>query len=238
MKTAVVTISSRDPWESYYFKKQFDSSCKRQGITPIYLESKLYAGLMSKPKFLKAWIEKEGANWDYVISCDAWDILWLGTVDEVLRKFNALFETPIVFNAERNCFPRADLAEQHEPSKFPYRFLNSGFFVGNTEAILEMLQEMELDKVPDDHKLSDGTPVCPNDQEHYQCWYLAHKNKAQLDTGACICQSLHDSEPDEFTWDAATQRITSRITGNQPCVLHGNGSGKTWLKKVIDLAGL
>lgn len=238
MKTAVITISSRRPHEPYYHLDSFERSCKRQGIDPIFLDAKMWGGLISKPKFLKSWIEREGANWDELIFCDSWDVLFLAPVSEITRKFHALFETPIVFNAETNCFPNAALADQFEFSVFPYRFLNSGFMIAEMGAALDMLKEMELDKIPDDFTRPDGSKWEPNDQLYVQNWYLAHKWKAQLDTSAVLCQSLHDSGEKDFSWDPATQRLTSLITGNQPCCLHGNGSGKVWLKRVIDLAGL
>lgn len=233
-KLQVITISSRDPHEPYYFKRQFDESAKRQGITPHYLQELPWGGLMTKPKSLLKYLAREGSNFDYVVVVDAWDILFLGDVEELLSKFS-LFDAPIVFNAERSCFPRADLAEKHPLPVLvsPYRYLNSGFFMGKTEDVVTMLRAMQLENVEDDYVKSSGEKWEPNDQLYYQLYYLDNIHKIDLDTQAMLCQSLHGSEPDEFAFAPATKRVMSLTTGNQPTVFHGNGSGKEWLKKII-----
>lgn len=237
MKTQVTTISSRRPHEPYYFLDSFERSCKRHSITPHFLQEGPWGGLGSKPKHLLRYLLREGSNFDIVCNVDSWDVIFLSSLEEIVRKYS-LFDSPIVFNAERNCFPRADLAEQHPDSISPYKYLNSGFLIGTTEAVIEMLREMKAESIPDDHRDSSGKKIEPNDQTEFMLYYLANQTKATLDTHATIAQSLHGSDENEFTWDPHTQRLTSLVTGNQPAVLHGNGSGKKWLKRVIDLAGL
>ncbi len=142
-------------------------------------------------------------------------------------------ETKAPAQTLRSCFPRGDLAEQFPKCDSPYRFLNSGFFVGETEAIINMLRSMRLEELKDDFTRPDGSKHEPNDQENYQLWYLSNQDKARLDTTACICQSLHASLPDEFEFVIAGQLVRSLLTMNCPLVFHGNGSGKEWLKKII-----
>lgn len=228
--TAVLTLSSRDPVEPYYFLNQFKESARRVGISPIFLNERVYAGLMTKPKSLKTWIEREGAKYDYICMTDAWDIIWVEPIEEIVGEYQSFFRVPIVFNAERNCFPRADLEDKHPTTTSPYRFLNSGFFIGETGAVLQMLREMDLDHVPDD-KLPDGTVVNTNDQAIYMAWYVDHQESATLDVYAKLCQSLHGSGPDEFVLDGS--RVLSHVTGEYPCVFHGNGGGKDWLKTIM-----
>jgi hypothetical protein len=244
--TPVITISNRIPHEPYYFFPQFMASCTRQGFQPVFLggppqatgwKNPLYKGLMSKPKLLLEYLLKEGSKFEHVIVCDAWDIIWLTTPEEVIYNFKGIGR-PIVFNAERNCFPRADFKDKFTlitPQDSPYRFLNSGFFVGETAAVIQMLQEMHLENIPDDSKNPDGSWNTPNDQEFYQQWFLetAKGLIAGLDYRGILCQSLHDAGPREFAYIPDRKRVVSLLTGNEPCVVHGNGNGKEWLKKFI-----
>lgn len=232
MKAQVITASSRRPHESYYFLDQFEASAARHGIVPHFLNEGPWLGLMTKPKHLLKYIEREGSKFDYLIMVDSWDVIWMTPLDEILYNYKA-FGNSIVFNAEKSCFPRSDLAERHPESTTPYRFLNSGFVIGPTERILSMLREMRLETVPDD-KLADGTVVNTNDQAIFMAYYVENQSKIRLDTLGVLCQSLHGSEPNEFEFLLEKQRVRSRETGNSPCVFHGNGSGKAALKQIID----
>lgn len=234
MNATVLTISSREPHEPYYFLAQFRSSCAKHHVEPEFLQG-LWRGLLSKPKLLKDHLNLGRVKTELVLFTDCWDIIFAAGLPSIIDKFKS-FDAPIVFNAERSCFPRPDLAEQFPKSVTPYRFLNSGFFIGYTEAVASMLRDMQLDGLPDDFILPDGTKHEPNDQENYQVWYLANQTMAALDSQAFICQSLHSSEPDEFYFDH--DKFASRVTGNHPAVFHGNGSGKAWLKNIIGVLGL
>lgn len=201
---------------------------------------------MSKPKMLHEWIQKEGAKYPHVIVADAWDILFLTTPDEILYNYKG-FGTPIVFNAEKSCFPRADLAPKFDvmvPEQvYPYRYLNSGFFVGETDSIFHMLTEMRIGDIPDDKQNEDGSWTCHNDQEYYARWFIGDfawtlSRIACLDYRGILCQSLHGSGDREFAYFPDRKRIVSLLTGNEPCACHGNGSGKDWLKRIIGWLGL
>lgn len=247
-RTQVITISSREPdpvREKYYHHREFQESAKRNGIVPHYLNEGTYRGLMSKPKFLKAYLDREGSKFDHVIVLDAWDIVLLTSVEEILYNYKG-FGKPIVFNAERNCFPRSDLAPDFDAlaptQNRTYRYLNSGFFVGETDSVMQMLVEMNLDSIPEDTKDEAGNWKCYNDQEFYTLWALKDANRipslAYLDYAGILCQTLHDAGPNEFAFKPDTKRVVSLLTGNQPCAVHGNGSGKEWLEKIIGWLGL
>jgi hypothetical protein len=234
MSTQVITISNRIPAEPYYFYKEFLASCNRRNINPHFLPGP-WGGLISKPRNLLTYLEREGAAFDTLIFSDAWDIVFSGDVSEILEKFKT-FDKPIVFNCERACWPRADLTDRFPPAPSPYRFLNSGFFVGKTEAVIAMLRGLKMDDIKDDYQKPDGGWYHNNDQDNFQAFYVDNQDKIALDNNALICQSLHLAEPDEFY--IKPPRITSRITGNAPSAFHGNGGGKDWLKQIIGWMGL
>lgn len=228
--TPVLTISTHVPVEPYYHYHEFVRSCQKQGVNPVFLPTDTWRGLCSKPKILQAYLEKEGANFKTMIFCDSWDVVLVDSVDRIMHEFDE-FGKPIVFNAERNCFPRSDLANMFPTSLTPYRFLNSGFIVGYTDAIMQMLDDMKAKEIPDDYQRADGSWQNTNDQELFSLWYLAHQQKAALDYNARICQTLHAAEPEEFSLDGG--KVKSNITGNFPCAFHGNGGGKAWLETIM-----
>jgi hypothetical protein len=234
--TPIITISSRVPHEPYYFYREFLWSAKRQKIDPIFIPCFPYRGLMSKPKFLLKYLYSMPDRPKHVIVCDAWDIIFLTGSEEIMYNYKG-FGLPIVFNSEQNCFPRADLAEMFPESVTPYRYLNSGFFVGETDAVIAMLEAMKLDTIPDDTQLPNGSWDCKNDQEFYMIQFLDdrrnNRQRSTLDTTGILCQSLHGSAADEFAFRPDTGRVVSLLTKNQPCAVHGNGGGKDWLKKII-----
>jgi hypothetical protein len=240
MTTPVVTISSRTPdriKEPYYHLDAFIESAKRQGISPVFLPGK-YFGLMSKPRLLLDWIHTNGAAFQHLICCDAWDVALICGTEEIIYNYKG-FGFPIVMNAERNCFPLADLADKFPESPTPYKYVNSGFYVGETAAIVSMLETMrDTYGFPDDVHNPDGSWTARNDQGDYSLYFLEHQNIIKLDTTAILAQTLHDADPQEFAYLPDTKRVISLLTKNQPCAIHGNGSGKSWLKRIIGWLGL
>ncbi len=238
MKIQAITISSREPHEKYYHLKEFRTACQRQGIVPHFLNEGPYCGLMSKARHLLKYLKREGASFDLIVSMDSWDFLPLVGLPEMEYNYKG-FGAAIVFNAETNCFPRADLADKFPQSPTKYRFLNSGFFIAETAAAIQMLEEMHLDEIPDDTRRPDGSWECWNDQEFYSRWYVndfqwsAANIVRALDYTSILSQTLHDAGEREFYFDPERKRIVSMLTHNEPCCVHGNGNGKAWLERII-----
>lgn len=230
---ATLSISSRIPYEPYYFYQQYLRSCQRQKITPTFLTlDGGWTGLMTKPRSLLAWIEQNGAEFEHISFTDSWDILWVTGTEELLEKFAGI-NTGVVFNAETSCFPRGDLADQFPLSPTIYRFLNSGFFIGKTEVVRQMLLDMKADGGFPSDGMKDGAKFEPNDQEFYSLWFLKNQDKAKLDYNTELCHSLHNAPEDALVFDTTEKRPRSLHHGTLPCAFHGNGSGKEWLKNVI-----
>lgn len=236
MKIQVVTVSNRAPKEPYYVFDKFKESLRRMGVEPVILGwGESWGGLMTKPRKLRAFLRAEYFKGpdaaDLLIVCDAWDVVFAATPEDIAERWNQLCSesgkrSPIVFNAERNCFPRGDLADEFPDPGTPWRFLNSGFAVGTPGSFLELLESMSLDTIPDDHKLPDGTWQNPNDQEHFMLAYLQQPVPMILDTKAEICLACHGSELSDFDFEGT--RIVNLITRTNPAAFHFNGSGKNF----------
>jgi hypothetical protein len=227
----IVAISSHVPTQSYYMYQEFLASCRRFGYEPIIL-SEGYGGLGTKPKMLKRAIESGIVKDKYIIFCDAWDILFQRD-PTVLDKSN---DDCLVFNAEKKCFPNPKLAEKFPESRTSYRYLNSGFSTGSTNAYLKALKEMKADEIPADTRLPDGSWNNPNDQEYWQKEYLFGTTEIYLDKMCDYCQTLSDVTEDEL--DFSSPLIRNKETWTTPFCFHVNGRKEEWKPKLVAHLGL
>jgi hypothetical protein len=223
---SLVVVSSGRPKEPYYTYDEFFKSVRRFGYEPMILGSKpgQYRGLGSKPKLVKEAILNKSISEKYLIFCDCYDLVFIGSPFEVMLKFYE-FNAPFVCSSEKNCFP-GDLKDQFPEAPTSYKYLNSGFIVAETEAMLTVLESMDLDNVPDDY--FDVVNNCHrhiNDQFQYMQEFIKQPVKMVLDYKQELCNTLHQVTLDEF--DFSFQRIVNKETGSQPLTAHFNGSSKT-----------
>jgi hypothetical protein len=221
----IVTVSNRTPTAWYYLQGQFYASLKGHEVLTINHPNEPWGGLMTKPRWLYKAIKNGTINKKYIIFPDNWDLVFCASPDEVMTRFFS-FGAPVVVSCESNCFPadfKEDFDKVNPPTK--YKYLNSGFIVGETEAILACLEAMELPNIPDDHY--DPVKNCnvhPNDQREWQSLWVRQPVLIILDYSQALCQTLHDANIDEF--DLSGERIINKITGSYPCAFHFNGGSK------------
>jgi hypothetical protein len=222
----VVTVCNRFPQEDYYCLNEWYKSLG--GLKPLILGSNPgeYAGLASKPKLVYKAIKNKEIDTSHIIFCDCWDLVFSATLDEFFETFLA-FNSPFVISAERNCFP-ADLKDEYDklPHTSTFKYLNSGMIVAETEAMLAVLEAMDLPNVPDDHYDAEkNCMVHPNDQFMYQQVFLKQPVKMLLDYDQILCNTLHNVTVSDL--DFSRDRIRLKETGTYPCSFHMNGSAKT-----------
>lgn len=251
MSVEVVTVMNRIPdpvRESYYKPHVFFKSLERFGVKPTVLGlNEEWGGLMTKPRRLRQWLREGKATAETLIVCDAFDIVFVAPPDEVAEEYRRGWPgPPIVFNAEKGIFPRAELAHRFDDVPGPWKYLNSGFMIGAPERILAMLEAMWLDEIADDHPCKDelhytpckeepswraGLNNNPNDQGLYQLMYSAQVVPMALDHQARLCQALSGCELSEF--DITDERIKNVLTQSTPLVFHFNGSSKNDLMPIF-----
>jgi hypothetical protein len=223
----VVTITSGVAPAWYFLQNEFYQSLK--GYDVLSLQPEFWGGLSTKPKVLYAAIKNGTIDTKYIIFTDSWDMVFAGSPDEVMSKYKE-FECPLVISAEKNCFPedtKAAYDALNSPTK--YKYLNSGFIVGETEAILACLEAMDLPNLPDDHY--DAEKRCnvhPNDQFEFQKIFLQQPVKIKLDCFQELSQTLHDADVNDF--DFSKNRIRNIHTGSYPITFHFNGGSKDKLE--------
>jgi hypothetical protein len=146
-------------------------------------------------------------NTGKVCILDAWDTTFWGTKEELERKINA----PIIFSAERNCWPPPSRPEDYPKCKTPWRFVNGGGFGGDAKELLRLLS------------FDQTSPA--GDQYNYVKSYLS--GIGVLDSRCRIWHNLYAGEHGELV--AYNGRWKNTITGEIPCFIHGNGgSWKYW----------
>lgn len=88
-------------------------------------------------KELKSWISLEDT---IVMFTDSYDVVLLANPVDILRKFRD-FGTPVVFSAEKTCWPDLTLSEKYPEALTEYKFLNSGGFIGYADWIYKLIQD-------------------------------------------------------------------------------------------------
>lgn len=234
----MVSVANRIPdrsREPYYRFDMFIASLKRFGVDPTMLGmNEWWGGLMTKPRRLRQWLRGGGCAADTLIVCDAFDIVFVAHPDEVGKAYRGVWPTEqILFNAEKGLFPRGELIDKFQHIEGPWRFLNSGFFIGSPDKILALLEAMWLDDIADDYKAGDdlhggtGRHINPNDQGWYQTFFAAQIVPMALDNKCRVCQTLSSCEIGEF--DLSGEKIRNVATGTEPLVWHFNGGSKDLL---------
>jgi len=161
---------------------------------------------------------------DIIVVSDTYDVIPLGSPEIILKKYRQLVQedSQVIFSAEKYCWPHKELADQYPTLSNPKlpRFLNSGGFMGTKQAIWNLLK---------DDQISDSS----DDQGYWTKKYLqtckTSSPKIILDSNSEIFQTLGGSF-DDLKINNRKSIIQNRITGTEPCFLHGNGAQNVKLK--------
>ena len=223
----VVSISNKRPEAWYYLFDEFFKSLGENN--PMVIQPHTWGGLSTKPKVLHWAIKEKHINTSHIIFADCWDLVFAAEPKEIMERYLS-FDCPIVISCEKNCFP-ADLKDNFDEivTPTPYKYLNSGFIVGETEAILSCLEAMDLQNLEDDHY--DPINKCnvhPNDQFEWMKIFVKQPVPITLDYYQALSQTLHGADIEEF--DFSEKRIKNRLTNSYPCAFHFNGGSKDDMK--------
>jgi len=191
--TRIVTIANRWPVEDYYCYNSLFKSVGDYEILILGTGEMEYTGLSDKPRILYNAIKDGKIPEKNIIFIDAFDVVFADTVEGIMDKFKS-FDCPIVIGAEKNCFPNNFRPEYDRlPHTSSFKYLNSGVIVGETEAILTVLEAMDAPNLPRDyHDGVKGYNHHFNDQAYYMDLYLRQPVKMQLDYNCEIAQNMQD----------------------------------------------
>ena len=186
-------------------------SCRCKDVQPVVLKPAVPYCHGQKIVLARHFALEHWHEFSHFLFCDAFDVILAADAVEILLAFERL-ASPIVFSAERSCSPDRLLRWRYPKAETPYRFLNSGLWMGETKAVREMFQSLQSPAVG-------GEPSC---QRIYTNLFLHGKAPIALDYHCHLFQSLYWSDFD-LEWDSAARRVRNRITGTHPCAFHGNG---------------
>lgn len=233
-KCQVVAVANRIPnreREPYYNYGAWIESLAKFGITPTVLGMDQYfKGLICIPRYMRMWLRSGACTAEYLIFSNAFDVLFIAHPDEVADRWLKMYDgNDVMFNCEKHLFPGTWLADRFPDTGSPWRYLNSGLYIGKPATILAMLEAMWLDEICDDYKAEDELhgkrQVNVVDQHWFHLMYAVQPVPITLDTDCHCFQSLSACSWDEFDI-SQPGKVVNKVTGATPLVLHCNGGAK------------
>ncbi len=153
-----------------------------------------------------------------VLFVDGYDTIITRHVGDILDAWQEVASEAALFAAEVFCWPDEAVAERYPaaPEDNPYRFLNSGAFIGKAGDLSRIIAA----KIADDE----------DDQRYYTERFLSGKFKMKLDYGCRLFQCLNGAL-EHVCADEGRGMLHNEKLDGWPAVVHANGSSKPWLEK-------
>jgi len=176
--------------------------------------------------------ELEQIDSEYIMVCDADDAFVMAYESEIMHKYTNI-TSKILVSADRigkgdELFPQCLFRDLYPPSTTPWRYCNSGGYIGKKANILDLLQTMasteEASFIPV-WRSKDWS----NDQFRMSVCFL-NGYDLKIDTECKVFQTMGCIEPHEYKWGppngvrTVTQYFLNTVTHSYPCVIHFNGN--------------
>lgn len=203
--------------ERKYFKS-FISTANKYGIKPQNADPKLWPGSdwktiewFRKSEAQVRFVREHASEYTHFMFTDSYDIVFAAGWDEIMFKYLE-YKSPIVFGAECYPWPYVERKEEFPTTPFRCRYLNAGFWMGETDAVLEFANALSME--------ASKRERC--DQGIAVDMFLSGKYPIKLDND---CRLLHCCNMDSLNFlSFANGRIVNTETGKNPCLFHGNGN--------------
>lgn len=156
-----------------------------------------------------------------VMFTDGYDVILLGAQEDIIKNFKAL-NASIVFSAEAFCWPDESIANEYPKTESPYKYLNSGGYIGYASKLYSLLDKHKIKNKDDDQLYFTNLFLSKDIQEKY---------KIRLDHKATIFQSAYGATGELKLQESSDgfYNLVNEITNTTPLVLHGNGQSKLFL---------
>ena len=142
-----------------------------------------------------------------VLFLDGYDTIVLQPANQLLKVYEDSKQN-IIFGAEKVCWPDRNLAKEYPNIDSPWKYLNSGQFIGHAQDLLKLM--------------NDGIDDADDDQLYYTKKFLEGKHGIALDHECRIFQCLQGSEGDVYL-DHSYAQLHNNVHNSMPFVAHGNG---------------
>lgn len=215
MKTKIVTVATRpDPGLDILIE-----SMEKFGLDYVVLgQNQQWKGFGTKIILLAKYLAKISAEYTHVIFVDAYDVIFLSGIEEIEKHYVNNWSDKIVFSAELNCWPCAELADQYPPSDSLWRYLNSGSYIAPISRLLDLFKTY-----PPTYEM--------DDQLYFTKILLDQQCSMLLDTECILFQTTAFCYNNEY--GAEQGRLINNMKGTKPVIIHGNG--RTPMDKVYEL---
>lgn len=157
---------------------------------------------------------KEHPEIEHFIFCDANDVVVLSDEAEFLSKVP--YSELMLCSAEKNCWPKKELADQYPETRSPFKYINSGLYYSHSLTFISLFETL-----PPKHSDDDQLWMTKN--------YLNTFLGIHLDRFQNVFNSYSFIEDGEYEYKDGRLHIM----GNTPIFIHGNG--RTDMTKVLEL---
>jgi hypothetical protein len=170
------------------YKYGLYASCKHHNLELVTLikDDKEWKSHRIKDNSLKKYLEKLQPD-EIVLFSDGYDTLFIGNEDEILERYEKVTDyKTVLIAAEINCYPASLFAEKYPKVEGPYKYVNSGGFIGRIEQIVQLLDDIEninLWAEDFDEKIFEWS------NQYLWTWaYLKQRQHITLDTNCVLFQ--------------------------------------------------
>lgn len=135
----IITVISDDENHEFFLLK-LSCAVNDLELMALVTKRKNFQSNRLKDALLISYLEDVN-NDEFIFFTDGYDAIFTTGQDEIMAKF-ARFNKELVFSTETNCWPDESLASSYpETDPSPYKYLNSGGFVGTAGLIKEFLND-------------------------------------------------------------------------------------------------
>lgn len=228
MNAKPVAVSTWFDNQKYF--PQFIESARRNGIELHNADSSTWGGndwrviqWWKKSDAQARFVREHAAEHTHFMFTDSYDIIFAAGWDEILTKFES-YQSPIVFGTERYCWPKLEQAALYPPCPYPTRFLNAGFWMATTEWALKMATILAEQAAKKDRC---DSAICVD-------LFLSKTMPIVLDNKCSLLYCMNMDSASHLAFENG--RIKALETGENPCVLHGNGGSS--MDSIVKWLGL
>lgn len=168
---------------------------------------------------------------DIMLFTDAFDVLYTEESAKIIKIFQER-KYSIVFSAECGCWPHImddppACFKKYPTAPTPYRYLNSGAWMGIVKYVRPMLKEII--------RLAGNDFQNANDQKLVADMFISGQFPIALDYHSEIFQSMHSTDPpdlprckprEDLQLDMTERKWHNTRTNTVPAIFHFNGGGK------------
>lgn len=171
---------------------------------------------------------------DVVLFMDAFDVIMLGSGDEILERFLKM-KCSVLFGSERHYHPKnsvIDMYGEYPEAPTSLRYLNSGTYIGYVSYIRHMIRKIykRMYRMP----LNRYYNRLHDDQYHCHRFFVWNQDQVRRDVHAEIFFPLTNVGWPEVEYNTEKKSIFFKETKTYPLVIHGCGTGLHMMNIIFD----